>query len=323
MKVYQFPYRGFLGYFLMVPAIRKLLKTIAPDVVNVHYASGYATTARLVNYHPWVLSVWGSDIFDFPYKSFLHRYWVSSNIKSADSVASTSLCMAEQTRRIVPSLSNITITPFGVDIARYLTLNQPTRDELVVGTVKVIDYKYGIDTLINAFALVKNKLIGDNNPIADRIRLRIVGDGPQIKEMKALASYLSLEDSVDFIGRVPHKKVAEELSKIDIFAALSRLDSESFGVSVIEASAAGRTVVVADAGGLPEVVINHKTGIVVRRNDPGEAAAAIYELVMDEQKRSFMGSEGRKHVSHLYNWDDCLNKMIAFYKTVARENGAK
>ena len=320
VKVYQFPYRGLWGYFTMVPATRKLLKKIAPDIVNVHYASGYATTARLVNYHPWVLSVWGSDVFDFPNQSFVHRYWVSSNIKSADSVASTSLCMAEQTRRIVPSLSNITITPFGVDTTRFLMLNQSIKDELVVGTVKVIDYKYGIDTLINAFALLKHKLMGENNPVADRLRLRIVGDGPQINKMKALASSLSLEDSVDFIGRVPHNKVAEELSNFDIFVALSRLDSESFGVSVIEASAAGLPVVVSDAGGLPEVVIKSKTGIVVPRNNPSEAATAIYELIINEQKRLNMGLEGRKHVSRHYDWDNCLNKMIALYMAVISES---
>ena len=67
---------------------------------------------------------------------------------------------------------------------------------------------------------------------------------------------------------MPHTSVPQELARLDIYVALSRMDSESFGVAIIEAGVAGRPVVVSDAGGLPEVTIDGVTGLVVPREDP-------------------------------------------------------
>ena len=80
IQYYELPNRGVLGYFLIVAQVKKLLLAIKPDIVNAHYASGYGTTARLVNYHPYVLSVWGSDIYLFPKKSFIHHWLVNKNL---------------------------------------------------------------------------------------------------------------------------------------------------------------------------------------------------------------------------------------------------
>lgn len=320
VTVHLLPFRGDLGYFLMVPAVKKLLNDIKPDLVNAHYASGYATTARLANYHPWLLSVWGSDVYDFPYKSWLHKKLVQANLKAADKVASTSHCMAAQTQRLLPSLNNIAITPFGVDMARfdqcYLPLAEKDESEIVIGTVKVLAPKYGIDTLIHSFALARQRLQQSQPELAAKLKLRIVGDGPQRAELEALASSLAISDVTHFVGRVPHTEVANELAKLDIYVALSRLDSESFGVAIIEAGAAGRPVIVSDAGGLPEVVVDGKTGLVVKREAPAQAAEAIFSLVTDKDKRLHLAIEGYKHVRQLYAWIDSVELMKSLYADV-------
>lgn len=125
VSVHLLPYRGTLGYFTMVPKVRLLLDMIKPDIVNAHYASGYGTTARLVGYHPWVLSVWGSDVYDFPHKSWLHKWLVTKNLLSADKIASTSHCMANETRALSTALTyrDIAITPLGVDLTAYQGLS--------------------------------------------------------------------------------------------------------------------------------------------------------------------------------------------------------
>ena len=84
IPVYLLPYSGLKGYFLNTFAVKKLLKQLRPDIVHAHYASGYGTTARLVNFHPYILSVWGSDVYDFPYKSKLHCWLLRKNLYSAD-----------------------------------------------------------------------------------------------------------------------------------------------------------------------------------------------------------------------------------------------
>jgi len=295
-----------------------LLDQIQPDIVNAHYASGYGTTARLVNYHPWVLSVWGSDIYDFPYKTFLHKWLVRKNIYSADRVASTSFCMAEKTRSLAPKTCEIEITPFGVEIEAYQQLLQgatTVRKKIVIGTVKTLKPVYGIDILIKAYAKLLMSLRKHSDTLIPELELRLVGGGEQEYELKMLAETLGVEGDVKFIGHVPHAVVPKELAKLDIYVALSR--AESFGVAVIEAGAAGLPVVVSDVGGLPEVVINGKTGFIVPHEDPQAAADAIEKLVLDPDLRCEMGSAGKKHVADSYSWDVCIKSMLEVYsKTI-------
>lgn len=319
VTLHQFSFRGTLGYFIMVPAVKKLLKELQPNIVNAHYASGYATTARLAGHRPWLLSVWGSDVYDFPYKSRLHKWLVKGNLLAADAVASTSNCMAVQTRSLAPGLGAIAITPFGVDMSAYEAIEPAAaqaRQPLIIGTVKTMASKYGIDTLIEAFALLLKQL-GEKHPdLPVNIQLRLVGGGPQTEAYKALATQLGIAEKVKFIGHVPHEQVPQELAKLDIYVALSRLDSESFGVAIIEASAAGRPVVVSDAGGLPEVTLHNKTGLVVPRENPQAAADAIQRLVLDRLLRFRFGLAGKQHVAKNYSWPACVQKMLDVFHQV-------
>lgn len=320
VTVHQFPFRSVLGYFFMAPKVRKLLHQIKPDVVNAHYASGYATTARLAKVHPFVLSVWGSDVYDFPYKSPLHKWLVRKNLLAADVVASTSHCMAEQTRSLAPELGEIPITPFGVDMQAYEQAQplETNNDKLVIGTVKTMASIYGIDTLIEAFALLNLKLKTIDQSLAEKMELRLVGGGPKIKEYQELAIKFDIAEKVNFVGRVPHQKVPDELAKLDVYVALSRI--ESFGVAIIEAGAARRPVVVSDAGGLPEVTLDGITGLVVPRENPQAAADAIEKLVLNPDLRVKMGEAGRTHVAGTYGWDVCVEQMVKVLKKAANIN---
>ncbi|HEF8774845.1 glycosyltransferase [Providencia manganoxydans] len=320
VKVHLLPYRGALGYFTSVFSVKKLLKKINPHIVNAHYASGYATTARLVGYHPWLLSVWGSDIYDFPNKTYIHKWLVQKNLRAADHVASTSYCMATETRKLVPELNDISITPFGVNLNDYSDL-QPVspiqKEKLVIGTVKTMKPKYGIDTLIEAYSILIKRFRDNTDnlkPAIPLLELRLVGGGEQTKQLQLLATNLGISDSVKFVGQVPHSHVPKELEKLDIYVALSRLDSESFGVAIVEASASGRPVIVSDAGGLPEVTVDGETGIIVPRDNPIAAADALEKLILNPELRHSMGINGRLHAAKYYSWDQCIYTMLDVYQ---------
>ena len=317
VEVHVLQFRGALGYFTIVPAVRKLLKEIHPDVVNAHYASGYGTTARLVGYRPWVLSVWGSDVYDFPHKSFVHKWLVKKNLLVADAIASTSRCMAEETRSLAPELGDIDITPFGVDMESYNRIapkQAVSKSKLVIGTVKTMRPKYGIDTLIEAFALLRDRIADSGIEPKPVLELRLIGGGDQTPDLESLARRLGVAESVSFVGRVPHTEVPNRLAELDVYVALSRLDSESFGVAIIEASAAGRPVVVSDAGGLPEVTVQGETGFVVPRENPEAAAVALEQLVLDPELRHRMGVAGQSHVAQHYSWTACIQTMLGVYE---------
>lgn len=317
IKFYLLPNRGIIGYYLMVPAVKKLLNKIKPDLLNAHYASGYGTTARLVNFHPYILSVWGSDVYDFPYKSFIHKNIVKKNILAADKVASTSRAMAEQIKTIAPSVNTISITPFGIDIdifGKLESLNSIKNSNITIGTVKSMANVYGIDILIKSFAILYNKLLVSQPEVAEKLHLRLVGEGKETKYLKELTNTLNIEDRVEFVGYINYLDVPKMLNTLDIYVALSR--RESFGVAIIEASATFCPVVVSNVGGLPEVVLDGITGIIVPPENPLIAAEALEKLVLSPSIRRQMGVAGRKFIEDNYTWTESLNIMVALYKSI-------
>ena len=291
-----------LGYYLNVWAIKSILKRIKPDVLNAHYASGYGTLARLSGYHPLVLSVWGSDVYDFPYESRIKMSIMQKNLDAADIICSTSEVMKKQTESLLASPKKIFVTPFGIDTTKFTPKKNFAEEVHVIGTVKTLAPKYGIDTLIKAFAIVANKL-------ADKsLKLVIAGDGPQRAELVNLAASLGIADKCEFLGRIPHNKVPEVLHSFDIYVALS--ESESFGVAILEASACGLPVVVSDAGGLSEVVENGQTGIIVPKHNPQSAAEAILCLINSQELLFRLGMNGTKRVMKYYTWPSCYQTMV-------------
>lgn len=317
IRVIRLPYSGSLGYFRNVPRLRTLLAQLEPDLVNAHYASGYGTLARLVKFHPYILSVWGSDVYRFPNQSFVHKWLVRRNCMAADQVSSTSHAMAEQTKRIVPKLDDIEVIPFGINPETFNDSKSAKSDDrsvITVGTVKVLDHLYGIDLLLKSFALVRQRMSVVKPQAANRLRLRIVGSGPDSSKLQRLAADLGISDVTTFTGRVPHERVPMELAKLDIYVALSR--SESFGVAVLEAGACGKPVIVSDVGGLPEVVVNGETGYVVRREDVKAASGALESLIDKPKLRFTMGKNGRDYVLKNYQWERNVDMMMSLYERV-------
>jgi glycosyltransferase involved in cell wall biosynthesis len=115
------------------------------------------------------------------------------------------------------------------------------------------------------------------------------------------------------VDQVSHQAVPGWLNRFDIFVAPSRLDSESFGVAAVEASACGIPVVVSDVGGLPEVVKNGSTGLIVPRDSPEELASALRRLLESATLREKMGETGRSFVVEEYEWEKCVDLMERTY----------
>lgn len=311
ISLHVLPWRGPAGYFINAWALRALLRRLKPDLLHAHYASGYGNLARLAPWPRRMLSVWGADVYEFPAGGWLQRRLLLRCLRAADRLASTSEAMALQVRRLWPQAGPIDITPFGVDTARFTPMPVAPRP-LVIGTVKTLAPKYGIDTLLRAFALAQPRLPHDAG-------LLLVGDGPQRDELVALAAHLGVTGRVRFAGAVAHAQVPAWLQQMDVYVAASRDDSESFGVAVVEASACGLPVIVSDAGGLPEVVEDGVTGVVVPRQNPQVLADAIVSLAAAPERRARFGAAGRARVLQRYDWPHCVDLMLASYRSLLAE----
>lgn len=296
-----------------LPKLLREIKTNKPDIVHAHYATSYGLLGALCNFKPFILSVWGSDIYDFPKVSFIHKLMIKFNLYRADKILSTSHVMALETKKYTNK--EILVTPFGIDLLRFKNMEVDSvfpPESVVIGTVKTLSSKYGIDYLIKAFQIVKERQ--SNLPL----KLILVGDGEDMEKLKELCVSLGIADDVFFTGKISNELVPIYINMMDVYVALS--NSESFGVAIIEASACEKPVVVSNVGGLPEVVDDKKTGFVVESRNAEAAAVAIEKLILDENLRVSMGKAGRKRVKELYNWDDNVSLVIEIYDKAIEEH---
>lgn len=300
------------AYLPVVPKIKRLIKEINPDVVHAHYASSYGLLGSLTKSKniPYIISVWGSDVYDFPNITPFGKQILKYNLRQADYVLSTSHVMAKETMKYTDK--PISITPFGVDTDLFKPISIPEIDEFVIGNVKTLSPKYGIDVLIRA-----SELVIRNNP-NKKIRLDIYGEGPQKAELVQLTCSLGIEDRVSFKGYVRNDRLPEVYNSFSVAVSPSVYNSESFGVVAVEAMACGCPVVTSDADGFTEVVDNGVTGIIVPKRDIEATAMAIQKFIDNPGLRETMGTAGRKRVIELYDWNKNVDTMIGIYNHVLK-----
>ena len=304
------PLPGLLRYLWVAPIVSKLLSDIKPNIVHAHYAGGYGLLGALSGFQPYVVSLWGSDVYQAPKVSAIHRQILKFILKRAKYLCSTSVAMAREAR--LYAKSDFVITPFGIDCDVYRPSDiKSLPGEIVIGTVKKLDVLYGVDRLIRAFALMCNELPERN------LSLLIVGDGEERDRLISLASSLGISSYVEFAGAPRQEEVPGLLRRMSVYVALSR--SESFGVAVLEASACGLPVVVSDAGGLTEVVSDGETGFIIPQGDPAQAAKALVRLVADAELRNHMGNAGREFVRSHFQWKDNVQVMENLYTKIEQE----
>ena len=323
VNIHYLKHPGSKGYILNALELNHLWKKIKPDVVNVHYASGYGLLVRLAGLKNVVLSVWGSDVYDFPTKNKFAHYIVKKNILYADAVASTSNCMARQVERISgKSVNEITITPFGVDVERFKPIKENAEKSdgkiFTFGIIKKLTYKYGIDYLIKAFSIVRDKYLELDDDNFPEPRLFICGKGENRKDFEKLRDDLGLHDCIDIKGYIPHEEIPYYMNAIDVFCLSSCSSSESFGVAAVEAMACELPIVATDVDGFTEVMIDGYTGYIVPRKDEKAMAEKMWDLYFNEDKRKEMGKNGRKHVIENYVWDNNVDKLLSLLIRISR-----
>ncbi|ABK61820.1 glycosyltransferase [Clostridium novyi] len=300
-------------YVFKIFQIRSILKKIKPDMVHAHYASSYGLIGALLNYHPYVISVWGSDIYEFPLKGKLFEKIIKFNLSRADKILSTSKAMADETKKYIDK--KIYITPFGVDrnIFKPIDNKKEDKENILIGIVKTLDPKYGIEYLIRAFAMIKKEY---NNA-----KLEIAGDGNQREYLENLCCELNIKEDVKFLGRINTSEVVEAFNRFDI--AVFPSINESFGVAAVEAQACGVPVIVSNVGGLPEATSHGYSSIVVEKENPEEIYEALKKLIDDEDLRKQMGKNGVKFVAENFDVIDNFNYVSTIYDKIIDEFNLK
>lgn len=299
-----------IDYLIHGKQIKKIINDFKPDIINVHYATSYGTAMALTGVHPYILSVWGSDIYDFPNRGFLQKLMLQYSLKKADYLFSTSQAMADEAAKYTNK--KFEITPFGVDVELFNPNRRNRQDnKFVIGTIKGLNFVYGIDCILKASALVLKKY-----PQIE-LEVRIAGEGKDEEKLKRLATKLSIQDQVEWLGFIDQSKVATEWANMDL--ALIPSIRESFGVSALEAQASGTMTITSNVQGLLEVtpLEVHKYAII-----PGDYKALAKRIVYfwkHRDEKDKLAKVGMSYVKNRYEINSCFHRINELFNSIKKE----
>lgn len=291
-----------IKYLSKIKEVKKIIKRINPDIVNAHYATSYGMVASLLKIR-FFLSVWGTDVYIFPRKSIIHKLYFKYILKKATYIFSTSITMKEEIKKYTKK--HVYVTPFGVKMDLFKPISKKENNEFVVGTIKSLKEKYGISYIIKAISLIKKERPDIN------IKTIIAGTGEKEDEYKKLAK--DLDVSVYWLGYISQEQAAREWANMDVALIPSTDDSESFGVSAIEAEACGVPVIISNIPGLLETT-TEESRIVISKKNEKELACAIIELYDNKNNRITMGKKGREYVLNNFEYNKCFKYIEELFK---------
>lgn len=293
-------------YFLAIPKMRKLYKIFSPDIVHAHYASSYGLLGALAGFKKLLISVWGSDVYVYPKQGRIFEKLLRFALNKADHLFSTSQDMARET--LIYTTKVISVIPFGIDTNEFKpSAEVRTNTSLHFATAKSLSPIYNIPTIVSAFKAVLQREKEQD------IYLHIAGDGPLISKCVEIAGELK-DQNIFFYGAVPHAKMPEFFNNKDVLINIP--DSESFGVSVLEASASGLAIIATNKGGLKEVVKKNKTGIFIESPKQDDLIVAMELFIQNRNLAEEMGRAGRAFVLETYPWNKCVELQIDAYNRI-------
>jgi len=301
-----------------IPAARRLIGEIKPDVLHAHYAVKYGWTAALSGFHPFILTVWGSDILITPKESWLVRRLVRRTLKEADLVT----CDGDHFRGALEEfgleMGKLETVYFGVDTSRF---RPAPRDEAlaaelgiprgpVVISLRTLKPVYDVATLVRAAPLVLREMPG--------AVFLICGNGPEEVMLKELTRSLGVDRSVHFLGQVRSELLPRYLSLADVYVSTSLSDA-GLAASTAEAMACGLPVVVTDFGDNGRWVVDGVNGFTFPPRNARALAEKLIALLSDKEARLRFGSQSRKVIEARNDYRKEMEKMESIYKrTITR-----
>jgi sugar transferase (PEP-CTERM/EpsH1 system associated) len=274
-----------------------LFRELRPDVVHTHQIGAlfYAGPAARRCGVPVVVHTEHGKHYDRGRTRWLGR--LAACTASRFFCVSADIAASAAERRIVPR-RKLHVVSNGIDIDRFRDRGdgEAVRAALgiplgapVIGTVGRLTEVKRQDLLIRAFGRLRAR--------RDDAHLLLVGDGPWMGRLRELAAELGLAERVHFVGY--QDRPAPYLRVMDVFVLSSR--SEGMPLSVLEAWAAGLPVIGTRVGGLPELIDDGRTGLLVDFADEGALARAACDLIDDPGLAARLGEAGRDQVESRFS----------------------
>lgn len=315
-------------HYVLMPGMTSAVLKEKPDVIHAHsygyFQTHVASLARKLRGIPFIYSthfhpewsMWGGRRRKM-LRRFYDKFLAQSVLDSADAViAQTRLEAEDIARRLNLSKEKTKIIPPGVDISRFDNLPDErlfrkefdVEDRIVLFVGRLATNK-GLDVLIGAAPKVMIEYTD--------VKFVLAGDDQGMKaQLVEKAKWLGIEDKIIFTGHLDERFLLSAYAACDLFVLPS--EYEAFGLVLLEAMACSKPCIGTKTGGVPEVIVHGKTGILVEYGNKDILAERICQLLLDDHKRRIMGMDGRRRVEEHFTWERVVDELERVYEAVLR-----
>ncbi len=298
--------------------LRAALTIARPDIIHVHTYRFFPTwlvpILRSIRRVPVVMTSHSAYEPTRPARIiFFDRTWGNVIFKSASRIIALTGIEKEYLTRLGADPDKIDIIPNAVDssLLFYKPNIQRFRDDYQLDQAKIVLFvgriglAKGLDTLVDAIPGVLAQIGGD---------VRFILVGPDWGDRLALeqrARSLGIEKNILFAGSLEGTILLDAYHAADVFVLLSRFDASP--IVLVEAMAAAKPVVATRVGGIPDIVQEEVTGLLVESGNPVDAARAIVRLLSDLHLAERFGEAGKALVRERYQWHQIAKQVVNLY----------
>ncbi len=297
-----------LHYAVALGKVKRILRHIRPDLLHTHFLTGYGYWGAFSGFHPFIMTVWGDDVYLTPHQSLLKGHLARRVLRSADLVTGDSRDILDHAIEMGAEPDSCHVVLWGVDMASFRPdaptdvrskLGIPDDAPVVLSIRSFTQPYYNIDVIVGAIPAVH-----ETRPETHFIFAGNEGDDA---EFRRLAGDLGIDNRAHFVGRIPHDELPAYMVASDVFVTVPSVDATA--VSLLEAMACGTAVIVSSLASSLEWVEHKRSGLVVPPRDGAALRDAILELIDAPDLRSRLGeravrtiaerADHRKHMEHM------------------------
>jgi len=278
-----------LHYLVALGRVKRILAEIRPDLLHTHFLTGYGYWGAFSGFHPFIMTVWGDDVYLTPHQSLLKGWLARHALRNADLVTGDSEDILQHAIGMGARRDACRVVQWGVDLDRFRPdapsavrerLGIPADARVVISVRSFTQPYYNIDTIVGVVPAV----------LAARPNTHFIFAGNEGDDaaFRALARALAIDERAHFVGKIPHAELPSYLVASDAFVTVPSVDATA--VSLLEAMACGTPVIVSSLASALEWVTDGETGLVVPPRDGGALERAILRLIDSPDLRAAMGA---------------------------------
>ncbi len=308
-------------YAVALRRVRRILAAIEPDLIHTHFLTGYGYWGAFSGFRPFIMTVWGDDVYLTPHASFLKGVLARFVLRRADLVTGDSEDILDHAVKMGAKQEVCHVVQWGVDLKSFRPdapsdvrrrLGIPEDAPVVISIRSFTQAYYNIDVIVRAIPRI----------LAERPETHfiIAGNEGDDTELRSLATGLGIDERAHFVGRIPHEDLPAYLVTSDAFLTVPSVDATP--VSLLEAMACGSPPVISSLPSALEWVTDGESGLVVPPKDQEALEGAVLRLIDSPDLRARIAEKtvarvraGADHEAHMATMERLCEELVSKWRS--------